>query len=133
MKENNWKPFYPIIIVFVSLTLLFIAGGTYLENWNLDQQVLIAGNLIVFAATLLACMVSWKGIRAATGQGAVRGVYGSFMIKFFICAAAAFIYIMIEKKNVNKPALFTCMGLYIVYTFLEVSLLTKLSNRRKNA
>ena len=133
MMENKWKPFYPIFILFIILTVVFAAGSSLLENWKIDQQVLIGGNLVLFIATLLSCLVTWKGIYAKTGTGAVRGIYGSFMIKFFICIAAAFIYIMVAKKNLNKPALFICMGLYIVYTFLEVSILTKLSNQKKNA
>jgi Ca2+/Na+ antiporter len=133
MKENKIKPFYPIMILFIALTTLFIAGRSLLESWKIDQQVLLAGNLVLFIATLLSCLVSQKGINAKTGQGAVRGVYGSFMIKFFLCLGAAFIYIMMAKKEVNKPALFICMGLYIVYTILEVSILTKLSSQKKNA
>jgi len=46
---------------------------------------------------------------------------------------AAFAYIMMEKKNVNKPALIICMGLYLVYTFVEVSSLQKLLKQKKNA
>jgi hypothetical protein len=133
MKENRRQPFFPIIILFIILTAIFISGRSLLTKWKMDQEVLIVGNLVLFTATLLSAWVSLKGINARTGRGAVRGVYGSFMIKFFICLAAAFIYIMIAKKNVNKPALFVCMGLYIVYTFLEVSILTKLSNQKKNA
>ena len=133
MKENKLKPFYPIMILFIVLTSVFIAGRSFLQDWKMDQQVLIAGNLVLFIATLLSCLVSLKGINAKTGQGAVRGVYGSFMIKFFLCLGAAFICIMVAKQGVNKPALFACMGLYIVYTILEVSILTKLSNQKKNA
>ena len=55
------------------------------------------------------------------------------MIKFFICAIAAFVYIMAAKKNVNKPGLFICMGLYIVYTSLEISSVMKLLKQKKNA
>jgi hypothetical protein len=55
------------------------------------------------------------------------------MIKFFLIAIAAFVYIMVAKKNLNKPALITCMGLYLVYTFVEVSSLQKLLKQKKNA
>ena len=63
----------------------------------------------------------------------LRGVYGGIMLKLFSCLIIAFIYIMTYKKNVNKPALFFCMGLYIVYTFVEVKALMKLSAAQKNA
>jgi len=34
---------------------------------------------------------------------------------------------------VNKAALFTCIGLYFVYTFIEISVLLKLLKQKKNA
>jgi Ca2+/Na+ antiporter len=55
------------------------------------------------------------------------------MIKLFICLIAALIYIFLFRKNLNRPALFTCMGLYLVYTFIEVSVLTKMLKQKKNA
>jgi hypothetical protein len=45
---------------------------------------------------------------------------------------AAFIYIMLAKKNVNKPALGVCAGLYIIYTVLETTRLTRLLRTKKN-
>ena len=128
--QQSWKHFYPVLLMFIALTAFFLAGGTLLSNWNMDPSVLLWGNAILFAATALSALVSLKGLRAKTGHAAVRSVYGSFMIKFFICVIAAFAYIMTAKKAVNKPALFTCMGLYVVYTVLEVSILTKLSRQR---
>jgi hypothetical protein len=50
-----------------------------------------------------------------------------------VIAIAAFIYIQMAKKEVNKPALFACMGLYLVYTFIEISTLTKMLKQKKNA
>jgi len=50
-----------------------------------------------------------------------------------VCAVAAVIYIFIFKNSLNRPALFTCMGLYLVYTLIEVSVLTKMLKENKNA
>jgi hypothetical protein len=55
------------------------------------------------------------------------------MIKLFACAAAAFIYILASGKDLNKPALFGSMALYLVYTFVELSVIMKQSNAKKNA
>jgi F0F1-type ATP synthase assembly protein I len=133
MRENNRRPFLPVIILFIVLNGFFVAGKSILAKWGADQSVLILGNLILFLATLLSYQFSIRGLKSDNPQAVVRSVYGSFIIKFFVCIIAAFAYIMSVKKNVNKPALFTCMGLYLVYTFLEVSVLTKLSKQKKNA
>jgi hypothetical protein len=133
IKENKQRPFLPVIVLFIILNGFFVAGKSLLDKWDADQSVLIMGNLILFIATLLSYQVSLRGFRSDNSQASVRSVYGSFIIKFFICIIAAFAYIMYVKKEVNKPALFTCMGLYIVYTFAEVSILTRLSKQKKNA
>lgn len=100
---------------------------------NIDQEVLIIGNLVLFIVTLLTFLLTYRSLKSKNPNAFVRAMYGGFMIKFFVVAIAAFIYIMITKKNVNKPALFSCMGLYIVYTFFEVTALLRVLKQKKNA
>ncbi|MBK5272559.1 MAG: hypothetical protein JJE22_16270 [Bacteroidia bacterium] len=133
IKQNKLRPLLPAFILFILLNGFFLSGKSMLEKWDADQGVLLIGNLILFSVTLVSYLLSIRGLKSDNPHAAVRSVYGSFMVKFFICIIAAFAYIMSEKKNVNKPALFMCMGLYIVYSVIEVSVLTKLSKQKKNA
>jgi hypothetical protein len=129
MKSN--KPWLLLVIVFLLLTAVFLITFKWLEKQGVKADVLIAGNGILFAATLLSLLVYMRSLKGSGGGAAVRGMYGSFIIKFFTCLVAAFAYIMIAKKEVNKPALIACMGLYIVYTVIEVSTLQKVLKRKK--
>jgi hypothetical protein len=122
-----------MILVFVVLNGFFIAGKNMLARWDADQSVLIVGNLILFFVSFTSFLLTRRSLSSPNPNVFVRAMYGSFMIKLFVCAVAAFIYFMSVKKNVSKPALFICMGLYIVYTFIEVSSLTKLLKEKKNA
>jgi hypothetical protein len=131
--RRNRSPLLPIIIFFLLLNALFIAGKNFLERSGFDQSVLIIGNLILFVATLVSFVFAKRGLRSENPQAFVRSVYMSIMIKLFISVIAALVYIFLFRKNVNRPALFTCMGLYLVYTFIEVSVLTKLLKEKKNA
>lgn len=131
MKSN--KPWLPLVILFVLLNIFFFAFHDWLVKKGVNNDVLIIGNLILFIATLLSFMIYVRSLKFSGGSAAVRGMYGSFMIKFFTCLVAAFAYIMIAKKDVNKPALIICMGLYIVYTVIEISSLQKLLKQKKNA
>jgi hypothetical protein len=131
--KNTIKHWRPIIILFIVLNAFFLTGKNWLAKQGIDNEVLIMGNLVIGVATALAFWVTFRSLASANPNASVRGMYGSFMIKFFICIIAAFAYILIAKKNVNKPALFVCMGLYIVYTFIEVSTLTKVLKEKKNA
>jgi hypothetical protein len=132
MNRNSIAPLRLMILVFVLLNGFFVAGRSMLEKWQVDQSVIIAGNLILFIVSVVSFLLTRKSLSSSNPHSFVRAMYGSFMIKFFVCAAAAFIYIMSAKKNVNKPALFASMGFYIVYTFMEVSSLLKLLKLKKN-
>ena len=133
MRTSNKGALAPVIIFFVILNAFFLSGKTFLEQHGFDQSVLIIGNLVLFAATLLSFFSAKRGLIAENPNAFVRSVYGSIMVKLFICIIAAIIYIFLFRKNLNKPALFGCMGLYLVYTFIEVSVLTKLLKEKKNA
>jgi hypothetical protein len=130
---RNRSPLLPVIIFFILLNALFLAGKNFLERSGFDQSVLIVGNLVLFAATLVSFLFAKQGLGSKNPQAFVRSVYMSIMIKLFICLIAALIYIFLFRKNLNRPALFACMGLYLVYTFIEVSALTKMLKQKKNA
>lgn len=123
----------PLIFVFTFIMAFSITGKSWLEKNGVDQLVLIGGNLLLFVVSLTAFFITFKALKSANPQAFVRAMYGSFMIKFFLIAVAAFIYIMIAKKEVNKPALVICGGLYIIYTAIETRALMKLLKQKKNA
>lgn len=122
----------PVVFFFIALNGFFISGKNMLARWGVDQDVMIIGNLLLFIITLLSFLLAQKGLKNPNPHAFVRSVYSSMMIKLFICIIAAFIYISMYRDNLNKPALFTCMGLYLVYTFMEVSILMKLLKEKTN-
>jgi hypothetical protein len=133
MKQNKLKPLRPLLLLFICLTAFFITGKSALIRWNVDQDLVISGNLLLILITLVSYLLLYRGLQSPNPNVFVRAMYGSFIIKFFIIALAAFIYIMLAKKNVNKAGLIICMVLYLIYTFMEVSVLTRLLKQKKNA
>ena len=130
--RNKFREFAPIVLLFVILNALAIALRSKLAGWNIDPDVLIAGNLFLFAVTFFSFLIAKKGLQDQNPNKFMRSVYGSIMFKLFLSIIAAFIYIAIYRKGLNKAALIMCMGLYLVYTFLEVSILTKILRRKPN-
>ena len=130
---NKLKPLLPVILLFTLLNGFLLTQKKFLENKGIDQDVVIIGNLILFAITFGSWFISLRGLKAANPNVFVRSMYLNLMLKLFVCMIAAFIYIFTFKKELNKPALFICMGLYFVYTFIEVAALTKLLKQKKNA
>ena len=133
MNKDLLRLLRPLLIIFILINAFAITGNNWLEKNSVDQSVLIAGNLLLFLVSLTAFLITYRSLRSSNPQAFVRAMYGSFMIKFFLIAIVAFIYIMIARKNVNKPGLIACGILYIVYTVLETGALMKLLKQRKNA
>ena len=133
MNRSNLTLIRPLILVFVFMTALAVAGRAWLLSQGIDPAVLLIGNIVIFAATLISLLVLLKGERTTNPQSFVRSMYGSFLIRFFLILIAAFIYIMTAKKDVNKPALVICGGLYILYAGLEISALLRSLKSKKNA
>lgn len=132
MKKRPLRSFAPILILFVALNaFLFFATGL-LQRWGIDRDVVLWGNMILFAITLLSFMISVRGLGNSNPHAFVRAVYSGVMLKLFGSAIIAFIYISVSGKSLNKPALFVCMALYLVYSFVEVSILTKLLRAKPN-
>lgn len=126
------KAFAPIVLVFIVMNGFFIAGKSMLQRWDADQNVLIIGNVLLFLISYISFMIAAKGVNNPNPHAFVRAVYGGIMLKLFVCIIAALIYISSAGKEVNRTSLFIWMGLYLVYTFIEVSLLTKLLRENKN-
>ena len=133
MNKEGLKYFRPAILIFIFLTAFFITGKSFLLKKGFDQKVLLIGNLFLFFITGVSFWVMANGMKTKNTHGLLRGVYGGIMIKLFGCLILAAVYILSARKNVNKPALFACMFLYIVYTFIEVKGLMKLSAKKTNA
>lgn len=131
--NHSLKFIRPLIILFIVANAFFLMAKNLLFSWGVDRDVLIAGNLLVFLTVLVSFFLLQKAIYSSNPQAFVRAMYGSFIIKFFVLALAAFIYIQVTKKNVNKQALFGSIGIYFIYTFIEISALMKLMKQKKNA
>jgi hypothetical protein len=131
MKE--FRAFVPIVVIFIVTTLIFIAVPTLGFLWNMDKTVMIAGNTILFVATFVSFYLFSRSLTNNNVHAFLRMIYGGMFAKMLICLFAALIYIMAVKKGVSKGAIFGCMFLYFVYTFVEISIIMKLSRKDKYA
>lgn len=122
----------PMILVFVALTAVLITGKNWLAKKGFDQDVLIIGNMVLFLVSLISFLLTYRSLNTKNTHAFVRAIYSGFIAKFFLIVIAAFIYIMVAD-TINKPALFACMGLYIIYAFLEVTALLRILKQKKDA
>ncbi|RYF92478.1 MAG: hypothetical protein EOO00_07225 [Chitinophagaceae bacterium] len=129
----NVKQQLPIYIIFAVVSLLCLVIPGQLNDWGINANVLLIGNIILLAATLISFVFYRRSLGNDHAPFFMRMIYSAMFTKMLICIFSAFIYIVAYKKNVSKGAIFACMFLYFVYTFVELSMVMKLSKQKKNA
>lgn len=133
MQQPVFKLFLPLLLLFLLINVLTLTNSTLCSRWEIDRYVVMGGNLLLLGTTFISFLIFSRGFRSDNPHVFGRSIYASFLVRFFACAAAAAIYILVTKKEVNKPGLIICMGLYILYTVLEVRALGRLLKQKKNA
>jgi len=132
MKRENLKGYLPIVFLFIILNALILVFKSFWETNGFDREFLIWSNLFLFLLSIGGYLLQRRGLKSPNPQAFVRGVYASMMFKLFLVIAVVLIYFLLFKNSINKPGLFMAMGLYIVYTVVEVTSLMKVA-KNKNA
>lgn len=133
-KTNILKhPIFLMIEIFVLLNILGILFRKHLQNFGIDLNMALISNLILFMIGVFTLWRSLKAIDNPNPHAFVRSFYSGFLIRLAAVAVAAFLYIYSQKGNVNKESLFVFMGIYAIYSIVEVSALRKVLKEKKNA
>ncbi len=132
-KNSGLNPIKVMVLIFVLLSAFFIAFRGILAEKGVDSTVLIAGNIILFLVGIFTIRNGLKAVDNPNPHVFVRAFYAGFIIRLFVCAIAAFLYIYINDGKVEKTSLFACMGIYILYNVVEVSALKNALRNNKNA
>lgn len=133
MNNKNKKAYLPIILFFIIVNAIILLAKNFLDNNGVDREFLIWANLFLLLISIGGFLLQRKGLQSSNPQAFVRGVYASLIFKMFLVMAVVLIYVFLVRSKINKPALFTAMGLYIVYTVIEVTALMKVARKKKNA
>lgn len=119
--------------VFVVVLLLVLTFRNWLAaQWNMDYRVVLVGNTVLFIATAFSFYLYSRSLRNSNVQVFLRMMYSSLLVKMVFCLAAVLIYLFVSKE-VNKAGIMASLALYVVYTYIEVKVLMRLSkNSTKN-
>ena len=102
-----------------------------LIGWKMNTDVLIWGNLVLFIATISSFYFFYRSL-AKRSLAFLNMVYMGLFVKLGLCLMASFLYIYLAGKSVNKPAILALMALYLVYTFIELMIITRLGREQQN-
>ena len=127
------KSFRPIVVVFVVVLVLILAARNWLAaQWNMDYRVVLVGNAVLFIATAFSFYLYSRALRNNNTHLFLRMMYSSLLVKMVSVLVAILLYLFVSK-DVNKAGIIASLALYVVYTYVEVKVLMRLSkNSPKN-
>jgi hypothetical protein len=123
---NVRKALRPIYLLFIIINLVALILYKQLKTAGVDTDVLMVGNIFVFALTIVSFYMLNRGLNAKTTFNFMSAVYGSFIMKLVVGAATVVVYVVYAGEQKNLPAVFASMFLYLFYTFFEIKALLEL-------
>jgi len=132
---NEHKPSYylPLLVFFLVTSIAFFLLKSTLVGSGFDASLLLLINLYLFALSIISLYQHIKGFLHPRTQVFLRSVYGTMMMKMFLTVLAVLIYALIAGDKLSAPAVFSGMGLYFAYTFLELRVVFALLKQQKKS
>ena len=129
---NLYRRFILImILIFIVFSVFFIATKSILAGWNIDTNILLFGNALLFIVSIGIFFLQHKALKNSNPNVFIRSMMAGSMIKMLVCAVAVLVYILSSKGHFNKIVVFIFLGLYIIYMTTEVTAIMKL-NKQSN-
>lgn len=123
----------------ISLFILFIIINSFcflFKNWldakNIDHLVLIGANCIMFVLSAIVYYMHKKAAQNKNPHAFVRSVMAGTFIKLVAIAIAVVIYLKLAEENKSVYAIVAGIGLYFIYTFIEVKSAQALNKKNGN-
>ncbi|MGZ8558458.1 MAG: hypothetical protein ACXWWC_09005, partial [Chitinophagaceae bacterium] len=74
MTQNSLKHLRPMILFFIFLNAFFIIGKDWLLKKNVDQDVLLIGNLLLFLVSLITFLLTYRSLKSPNPNSFVRAM-----------------------------------------------------------
>ncbi len=125
-KLNN----YHVLGLFVFVLGLTMLWQEKLAAYKINWVVVEGANAVLFVFTFLNIYFQKKNINNPNQSAVIRGVMAGTFLKLMGLAAAALIYLVVAGAERSVNAVFVGMGLYIIYTWLEVKISLQLKPKK---
>ena len=127
------KKYVPVIVLFILINGMVIIFKSLLQLNGFEIGFLLIANVVLFILSLSGFFIQVKGLKSSNINAFIRSIYVSLLLKMIIIMIAVIVYLFVNGGKVNKPSLFTSMGIYFLYTSIEVAQLMKIARRKPNA
>ncbi len=113
------KHLLPVLFVFVIVNAILLSAHSLLAEQYVKYEFVMAVNLML----LMMSIFNFNRIRKVdmkNPRALVNSVMIGTILKMVVFAGAALFYATQKKAPVGMPTLLSSMGLYLVYTWLEI-------------
>lgn len=131
MKPSKAEHTFALICLFGTILLVAIGKLSFLP-WPVVHAISIA-NLLLYGLTLFLFRHTYKSFFDPNPQVSIRAILSGVMIKFFVLAVVALLYIFLKRKEVSIPVLVGSALFYVLYTAAEIRALLLLLKKPDHA
>lgn len=120
MKKPAPSTLVPMFVVFILVNAICIVFAQWLDAHEINHVVVGLANCILFIVSLIVYSMHKKSAQNKNPHAFIRSVMGGTLIKLFVFAGGALLYLFFAGENKSVYAIIVAMGLYLVYTAIEV-------------
>lgn len=132
MTKENKPAVASIILLFLFVNGIVFFFKSNLDGWGIDSKVIIGSNVLLGIIGVFSVLAQERSLRSNNPNAWIRMVMVSTFIKLIVLGIAVVVYMTKAGVHKNKYAIFISMGLYVLYTWIEVRTSLKL-NKKSNA
>lgn len=111
----------PLLIIFLLVNMACISFAGKLTGAGISIPVVQGGNVLLFVVALISSMMHHRALKSENPHAFVRSVMSATVLKLFSIAGAVLVYVYITGPAKNVPGILIGMGLYVVYSIVEVA------------
>jgi len=126
------KKILPLFFLFVLVNSLVLYFQKELDARKIDAMVVFAANCLLFVLSALSLAMHTKAPDKKNPNAIVRGVMAATLLKMMVLGSSTLVYLFVAGPTRSINAIFAGLVLYVVYTFIEVSIASK-NNQNNNA
>ena len=127
LKLSN--TYLPLIFIFVAVNALCVIFNNKLDEWHINHLVVQGANLLLFILMFTSAYLHLKAFYKPNPHAFLRSVLSATVLKLFVIAGAALLYLFLAGENKSTYAIMVGMLLYIVYTTVELRGIFKLNKQ----
>jgi hypothetical protein len=132
MKLKLNYTYLPLLFIFVSVNALCVIFNDKLDALNINHLVVQGANLLLFVLMFISAYLHVKALHNSNPHAFLRSVMSATVLKLFVIAGATFIYLFAAGEQRSVYAVLAAMGLYIIYTAVELRGLFKMNKQNNN-